>query len=191
MLVKPVVAVNLLQSLLVLREQDDLTARFWVLRVSWSLSDLPTEDQSTIELGRDESSASVRVNATSIVVPNTNHRNGHLPSEVHGDSVVLTRGERSEPHIHVIVGEVVAIDQVLNDARVISIPRQNVDIRRASTDLLHVDLLPIHVVDFDTRQAQVIQITPRRVNIEPQLVARGRLRDTNVLLRGLHNLNSV
>ena len=109
------------------------------------------------------------MNTTSIVVPDTDHRNGDLLAEVHRDCVVFSRRERSQPHVHVIVGEVVSIDQILHDARVIAVPWQYVDVRWTSTDLLHVDLLSVHIVNFDTGQSQVIHVAPRCVYVEPEL----------------------
>ena len=80
--------------------------------------------------------------------------------------MVFTTCERCEPHVEIIVCEVLAIHQLVHCARIIAIVRQNIYVGRACADLRDFYWLSLLVKNLNACQAEIIHITPSFQNVK-------------------------
>ena len=112
------------------------------------------------------------MDSTLIVVPYSYHCNLKSLRKLYSDSMIVTCCKRCQPHMQVIVGEVTPIYKFVYCARISSITWQYVDVRRTCRYLriTNVDLFTDRVKYLNSCQSNIINIAPRRVNIEMQFL---------------------
>ena len=77
------------------------------------------------------------VNLSTVLVthPDANHGNPGRMLECNGNQMVASSGERCQPHVDIIARFVHAIDEIGDNARIVSVLWQYVDIRWIGCDL--------------------------------------------------------
>lgn len=118
----PIIIVDLFKNTFIVCEQDDFTTAFRVIQVSRSLLNFTTENCLSIKLAGDESGTSIRVNSTLVIIPYSYHWDLSQLWKFDWDQVIIPSCEGCQPHMQIVIGEIIAIYQFINCTWITTIP---------------------------------------------------------------------
>ena len=161
--------VYFLQNSAVLSEEQNLAAVLGGGNYPRSFRDLACEDEVAIQREHYLSNTSEGVNSGLIVIPDSDHRNTNCVVEVESDSVGgALRTEWREPHMHVILRQIVPIYYFVDCAWIAAISRKHVDIRRNRLYLflwlLYDNSLAELVKQLDPIKPNIVRVPPGTYN---------------------------
>ena len=89
------------------------------------------------------------MNSTFIIVPHANQTNVFFLAQIYRNSMFFAQGEGRQPHVEVVVGEIVAVDEFVDGAGVFAVAGEDVDVGGARGDVFDGDGVTLDVKNFD------------------------------------------